>query len=132
MQGRDDVGKLVLRVTVGLLLLLHGIAKVVHGLGYVEQVLGEAGLPAIFAWGAYVGEVLAPIMLIAGFWTRPAAIIVAINMATAVFLSHSGDLFKITGSGGWALELQGLYLFGAVAIFLLGAGHHSVDRVQGR
>ena len=41
-------------------------------------------------------------------------------------LVHGAELFATADTGGWALELQGLYLFGALAVALLGAGRYSV------
>ena len=45
---------------------------------------------------------------------------------TAVLLAHTGDLFHLGRSGGYALELQAMYLFTAVALALTGAGRFSV------
>lgn len=132
MRTSEDIGKLVLRVALGLLILLHGIAKLIHGPGFIEQMVVQAGLPAFVAWGVYVGEVIAPILLIAGAWTRLAALIVAVNMLVAFALVHMAQLFALTSSGGWALELQGMYLAAAVAIMLLGAGRFSVCGARGR
>jgi putative oxidoreductase len=42
------------------------------------------------------------------------------------------DLFVIGKSGGWALELQGMYLFGGIAVMLLGAGAYSLGGRNGR
>jgi putative oxidoreductase len=125
----QDLGKLVLRVTIGLLMLLHGIAKLRTGVDPIAGMLAAKGLPGVLAYGAYVGEVLAPILLIVGFQTRIAAILVAVNMVFAIGLAHAAQIFQLSEqSGGWAIELQGLYLFGAIAIALLGAGRYSLDK----
>ena len=65
-------------------------------------------------------------MIIAGVYSRYGAMIVVINMLFAVFLMHSGDLFGLTEHGGWRLELQGFYLFGALAIMFLGSGRQAI------
>jgi putative oxidoreductase len=125
----QDLGKLVLRLTIGVLMLLHGIAKIRGGVGPIEGMLQGAGLPAALAYGAYVGEVLAPIAMIVGFQTRIAAILVAVNMLFAIGLAHMAQIAQLNAqSGGWAIETQGLFLFGAIAVALLGAGRFSVDR----
>lgn len=126
MSSTDDAGKLVLRLTVGILVLMHGIAKLVNGIGPIEGMLVARGMPAFFAWGAYIGEVLAPLLLIIGIYTRAAAGIVAVHMIVAIALAHSAELLQLNKMGGWALELQGMFLFGALAIVLLGAGRYSV------
>jgi putative oxidoreductase len=127
-----DTGKLVLRLALGLLILLHGIAKLMSGPAGILGAVAKAGLPEPFGYLVYVGEVLAPLLVIVGFWTRPAALVIAINMAFAVFLVHLGQLFELSKQGGWALELQGMYFFTAIAIALLGAGRYSVGGATGR
>lgn len=128
----DDGGKLLLRVAVGVLMLLHGLFKLANGIGGITGMVQAAGLPPALAYGVYVGEVLAPLLLIIGLWTRPAALVVAINMVVAIVLAHGSQLFSLTKQGGWALELQGLFLFGALAVALLGAGRYSVGGLHGR
>ncbi len=132
MATTDDIGKLVLRLTLGILILLHGIGKITGGVGGILGMVAKAGLPEAFGYLVYVGEVLAPILLIVGLWTRPAAIVVAINMVVAVALVHSHQIFSLSKNGGWELELQGMFLFTAVAIALLGAGRLSVGGINGR
>lgn len=130
--SRDDAGKLLLRVAIGVLVLLHGVFKFSAGVGFIAGMLAKAGLPGGLAYLVFVGEVVAPLLLIAGVWTRAAALVVVINMVVAIGLVHMDGLFALTKQGGWALELQGLYLFGALAIALLGAGRHSVGGPNGR
>lgn len=127
-----DTGKLILRLALGLLILLHGIAKIMNGVDGILAGVTKAGLPEAFGYLVYVGEVLAPLLVIVGFWTRAAASIIAINMIVAVYLVHVPQLFTLAKTGGWALELQGMYFFTAVAIALLGAGRYSVGGAAGR
>jgi putative oxidoreductase len=124
----DDIGKLVLRITLGLLILLHGIAKLKGGVGGIEGMLTGHGLPAFIAYGAYIGEVLAPILLVIGFYSRIAALVIAFNMVVAIALAHANELFQLGKQGGWALELQGMFLFTAIAIALIGPGRFSINR----
>ncbi|RLM48632.1 DoxX family protein, partial [Halobellus sp. Atlit-31R] len=102
------------------------------GVGFIEGMLQKAGLPAIFAYGVYVGEVLAPLLLLAGLFTRAAAAIVAINMVVALLLVHTSQFFTLSDTGGWALELQGIYLGSAIALIFLGAGCYSLGGLAGR
>lgn len=131
MQG-SDLGKLVLRVVLGVLILFHGVSKLIHGPGYIIGVVTAAGLPPFLAYGVYVGEVIAPILLILGYWARVGALIVAINMVVALALVHLSQLTALADTGGWALELQGMYLGAALAIALLGAGRFSLGGGNGR
>ena len=94
--------------------------------------LASHGLPSALAYLVYVGEIVAPVLLIIGLYTRPAAWIIAINMVVALWLVHMKDLFVIGKTGGWALELQGMFLFGAIATAFLGAGRFSIGGTMGR
>ena len=132
MQGSADLGKLVLRVVLGVLILFHGVSKLIHGPGYIIGVVDGAGLPSFLAYGAYVGEVLAPLLLLIGWWTRVGALIIAINMLVAIGLVHMGQLATLADTGGWALELQGMFFGTALAIMLLGAGRYSLGGSNGR
>ena len=128
----DDAGKLVLRLVLGLLVLAHGISKVIGGNGFVTGALGKMGLPTEIGYLVYIGEVLAPLLLILGIWSRAAALVIAINMLVAVSLAHTRQLFSLAPTGGYALELQAMYLFGAIAVLLLGAGRYSIGGPEGR
>jgi len=123
----QDLGKLVLRVALGVLILLHGVAKLTGGIDFITDVVVKAGLPSFVAYGVYVGELVAPLMVIAGWHTRVGAALIALNMLFAIGLVHASELLSIGQSGGWALELQGMFLFGALAVELLGSGRFSVD-----
>ncbi|MDX3907557.1 MAG: DoxX family protein [Pigmentiphaga sp.] len=132
LQTADDLGKLLLRVSIGVLMLMHGIPKVIGGIGFVQSLLASHGLPAFLGYFVYVGEVVAPILLLVGIYTRLAGLIVAINMVVAIALAHANQIFSVTKNGAWALELQGLYLAGGLVIALIGAGRFSAGGKGGR
>ncbi len=124
----DALGKLILRLTVGVLMLFHGVEKITNPgtVDYIGGVLANSGLPSFLAYGVYVGEVIAPLMVILGIYCRYGAMLIVVNMVFAVLLMHTGDIFSLTDHGGWRLELQGFYLFGAAAIMFLGSGSQAV------
>lgn len=124
----NDTGKLVLRVTLGILILLHGIAKLTNGIAPIQGMVAGMGLPAFTAYGVYAGEILAPLLLIAGFYARIGAALIAINMLVAIALTHADDVTRLGQTGGWALELQGMFLFTAIALMLMGPGRFGVNR----
>ena len=128
----DDIGKMVLRVSVGALILLHGIFKLQNGIGGIAEMLSGHGLPAFLAYGVYLGEVVGAVLVIVGLFTRIGALLMVGNMLVAFGLAHMQELFSRGQMGGWALELQGMFLFGSVAIVLLGAGRYSVGGINGR
>jgi putative oxidoreductase len=124
----NDLGKLVLRLTLGILMLLHGIAKISGGIGPIEQMVQGAGMPGFLAYGVFIGEVLAPILLILGLYARIGGAVIVVNMLFAILLAHRADVFLIGPAGGWALELQGFFLFTALAVVLMGPGRYSVNQ----
>lgn len=128
----DDIAKLLLRLVLGVLILLHGWAKVRNGIGGIEAMLVMRGIPAFLAWGVYIGEVIAPLLLIAGLYTRMAAALVFINMLVAVALAHTGHFGLFTASGGWRLELQAMFAMASLVVLMLGAGRYAVGGRSGR
>ncbi|ARP86501.1 DoxX family protein [Bordetella genomosp. 9] len=132
MNRHDDAAKLILRLVLGLLILLHGISKMTHGVGNIVGMVQAHGWPAFMAYFVYIGEVVAPILVIAGLFTRLGALLIFINMIVAIVLVHQNQLFMLNGQGGWQLELQGMFLFTALAVALMGAGRFSVGGTSGR
>lgn len=128
----DDAGKLVLRATLAVLILFHGVAKLIGGVGFITGLVAKAGLPPALGYLVLVGEVVAPLMVLLGLWARAGALIIAFNMVVALLLVHTGDFFRINETGGWAIELQILLLGSAVAVALLGAGRYGVQGAQNR
>lgn len=128
----DDLGKLVLRLTLGILLLLHGIAKLRYGVDWLEGPLKASGLPAFVSYGVYAGEVLAPILIILGLFSRIGALLAVVSMLFAIGLMHMDHLWSLTKTGGWAIELQGFFLLMSVVLLLQGAGRFSLGGANGR
>jgi putative oxidoreductase len=124
--NHPDLGKLILRLSLGIFLLLHGIHKVINGLAGIKALLVLNQLPAWLAWGVYIGEVVAPLMIIVGYYTRIGALLIGINMLWAIGLAHRGELFLLGKTGGWALELQGFFLLTALALIFLGPGKYKI------
>lgn len=127
----DDAGKLVLRVLVAGLMFFHGYDKVVHGLAGVHEDLRHAGLPPLLALGSYLGEVVAPVLILLGIWTRPAALVYAGTIVLAVSIVHADDFTHLKPTGAWAAELWVFYIVAPVAVALLGAGRYAFRRGQG-
>ena len=124
----NAMGKLILRLTVAGLMLFHGVAKIMHpgSLEFIGNSLSSMGMSPAIAYGVLVGEVVAPLMIIIGLYSRLGGLIIVVNMIFAIVLVHSGDIFSITKHGGWAIELQAFYLFGGLAIAMLGSGKFAI------
>lgn len=127
LQRNNDFGLLILRLSVGGLMLLHGIFKLMNGVGGIEQMVAGAGLPTFITYGVYIGEVVAPVFIILGLGTRVAAAIMAFNCLVAGLMAHAGDIFTLNEGGGWTLEVLGLYMLGAAALMFTGGGKYAVS-----
>ncbi len=123
-----NLGLLIMRIGVGGLMLLHGIGKIFNGIGAVKYLLESSGIPSFLAYGVYVGEVIAPIMIVIGLRTRLAAAVMALSCLVAMAAHHPGGIFSLNEMGGWSLELIGLYFIGAVALVFTGAGRYALSR----
>lgn len=124
--AKPDLGKLVLRVSFACLFLLHGIHKVIDGTEFIQGLLVDHGLPAFIAYGVYLGEVIAPVLMIVGVFTRLASVVVAGTCLMVIYLLHMGDLFSLDKFGAWAVEGIGVYLFASIAIIFLGSGKYAI------
>jgi putative oxidoreductase len=122
----EDLGKLVLRLMLGGLMLFHGVHKVLDGIPDIKQMVAMHGLPEVLANGVYLGEVLGPVLVILGLFSRIGGLLIAVNMIVAVLLAGMPHLLGLNPFGGYALELEALYLFGGVAVMLLGAGRFGI------
>lgn len=125
----NDLGLLLLRLTIGGLMLFHGIHKMLYGVGFIGDMLANMGLPSFIAYGALAAELIASLMIVLGVWTRLASIIFAGNMAVAILMAHSSEILTVNPmTGGWAIELPMLYLLGAAVLCLTGAGKYAITK----
>lgn len=122
MNKNTNLGLLILRISVGVLMLLHGIAKI-GKTSFIGNMLAEKGLPSFLSYGVYITEIIAPLLIIIGFRTRLASAVYVLGALFALFLVHSEHIFLLNKNGGWELELLGLYIFGGLALFFTGAGN---------
>jgi len=127
MPTNPDIAKLLLRLSVGVLILFHGIHKVIHGIGGVKAMVSSSGLPEFLAYGVYIGELVAPIFIILGLYARVASTVLAFNMLMAIFLAY-GFSFSITKYGGLAMESPLLFFIMSLLIVLFGSGKYGVNR----
>lgn len=122
MGKSTDLGLLILRVGLSVLMLTHGYGKfrqLLDGDMSFGNPLGIGAAATLVL--AVIGEFLCPVLIILGVKTRLATIIPIITMAVAAFMVHGADPI---GTKEKAL----LYLIGFIAIGLMGAGKFSVDR----
>ncbi|NLA52184.1 MAG: DoxX family protein [Alcaligenaceae bacterium] len=123
----NDLGRLILRVTLGVLVLLYGFHKVKYGLGHIPHTLNSYGLPPFLSYGVYISEVIAPLMVIIGLYTRPAAGVIAFSMLLAIFFVHTSRLTALNSSGGSVIGIEYMFLAAALCIMMIGAGRFSLN-----
>ena len=82
-QRTDDVGKLILRLGVGGLMFFHGLAKT-RDPSFVIDTVTDAGLPGWIGYSVFLGEIVAPLLLIIGLFTRAAIMSIATSTAAAI------------------------------------------------
>jgi putative oxidoreductase len=122
----DDLGRLLLRLAVGGLMLFHGLHKLFDGVDGISAMLVAKGLPGFVAYGVLVGEVVAPCLIIIGVFTRPSALVLALTMVVAWLMVGTGKTFALDAVGAWAIESLVYYFVAALAIACLGAGRYAL------
>ena len=111
----------------GAMLLLHGWGKLINFSSMAPNFgdpIGIGKTPSLAL--AVVAEVLCAAFLVAGLFTRVAALVAAINMGVAFWIAHGG---KLSGAGNG--EMAFLFLGVYVALFIAGAGRFSLDAKLG-
>ena len=126
MPNNSDIAKLLLRVSLGGLILFHGVHKVIYGIDAIELLLVDGGFPKILAYGVYVGELIAPIFVILGLYARVASLVIMFNMFMAIFLAY-GFTLSLSKYGGVSIESPLLFFILSLLLFLLGSGKYSVN-----
>ena len=124
LRPRPDVGLLLLRVATGGLMLFHGVHKLFHGTAFHQGLLEKAGLPIQLVYGIPVGEVIAPILMIVGLFTRTAAAVLAFTMVMSIYLAFGLEGFGLNQYGGLSRTQS------SVHVRCLGLGMHGTRKAQ--
>lgn len=123
----NDIAILLLRVTFGGLMIVHGWSKVTnfekHTQPGPEAFADPLGIGITMSLvGAIIGEVVGSILVMLGCCTRLGALLMAFTMGVAAFIVHASHPLATK-------EMALLYLAATVAIALFGGGRFSVDRL---
>lgn len=119
-----DLALLILRLSVGLLMLTHGIPKLT---GFT-QIVSEGGFIPVFGSVALglgltvMAEVFMSVFLAIGLFTRFSLVPLIVTMLVAVFVAHASDPLSVK-------EHALLFLFPYLALMLTGPGRFSVDHL---
>lgn len=117
-------GLLILRVGFGCFMLFgHGLSKLMNFSDMAENFADPFGLGPETSLGlAVFAEFGCSLLLIIGFLTRLAAIPLAVTMATALFMIHAADPWKVK-------ELAAVYLTVYAVLIVAGGGKFALDRI---
>lgn len=123
-----DFGLLVLRITFAILTIMHGWFHLTTGTERVRGMLSSMELPEVLAYGVLIGELVAPVLILVGYYTRWASVIAVINFIATIAIGHPAEIFKLTPTGGSAIELNLLYMVIPLALIFTGAGKYAINK----
>jgi len=131
-----DLGSLVIRVTLGIIIFPHGAQKLLGwfgGYGF-NGTMGfftdQLGVPALLALLVILAESLGSLALVAGFLTRLSAFGIGASMTGAILMVHASNGFFMNWYGaqaGEGFEYHLLVLGMALALIIKGGGRYAVD-----
>jgi putative oxidoreductase len=121
-----DKGLLLLRVMFGFLILFHGWHKVVHGIDMPMARMASHGLPGFLIYFAYLSEVVAPILIVLGLFTRLSALALFVTMTVVVYIEVRTGV-SLTPQGAISIEIQLIYWFVSAGLFFTGPGRYKVS-----
>ncbi len=116
----------LLRASLGLLFLAHGLLKVaVFTLPGTAQFFESVGLPGFMAYVVTPMEILGGLLLILGIYTRWVALVLFPILLVATFRVHGGSGWLFTNEGGgW--EFPAFFAIATLVQFLLGDGAYAL------
>ncbi|GAC1668605.1 MAG: DoxX family protein [Candidatus Acidiferrum sp.] len=117
------LGLLLLRLALAAIFITHGYPKLAHAGSALRGAFVQHGLPGYFLYVAGVIEVFGGVLLAIGLFTRVAALLLAIEMAVAIWKVHSGGGYLALHNYEFPLAL-GTACF---ALATVGAGLISLD-----
>jgi putative oxidoreductase len=128
----------ILRVLLGIAIFPHGAQKLLGWFGgggfdaSMRMFESNFQIPTIFALLAILAESIGAVALIAGFFTRVAALAISVNMVIAVYFVHLKNGFFMNWMGtakGEGFEYHILAVAIGLALMITGGGRWSVDGV---
>ncbi|MXV37096.1 DoxX family membrane protein [Flavobacteriaceae bacterium Ap0902] len=125
-----NTGLLLLRVTIGGLMLFHGIRKIEKPektINHIKDVLEKKNLPPALANGAYVGEILSPMMVMIGYRTRLFAPIIAFDMLMTFYTVNYKKINQRKDNGAWSVEVPVFFLIGSTILVFTGGGAYALS-----
>lgn len=128
MEQRNlNIGLLIFRLNLGILMLMHGVHKLINGVDGIKGMLTNIGMPEFLAYGVHFGETIAAVLMIIGYRTKLASLVFTFVMVVAFGMAHMENLFALGKSGAWAHEGIALFLFGGLGLTFTGAGKYALS-----
>jgi putative oxidoreductase len=122
----SDVGLLIVRVALGGIIFFHGFHKLMHGTDDQFQILASNGIPGVFIYFVYVSEVLAPVLIVLGVFTRISCLTIIVTMIV-VFYALPFPI-GLDAHGAMNIESQLYFLLLPIALFFTGPGSYTVKK----
>jgi putative oxidoreductase len=125
LERLQPLALVIMRLSLGAIMVVHGAHKVFGGLHHHAEFVASLGLPA---WTGYVSsftEFLGGIFLLAGFFTRAAALAICLDLCVAIWKVHLHN--GLTGDHGYEFPLAAATL--AFALIFFGAGPIAIDHI---
>lgn len=125
-----DIGILIVRVTLGVIFVAHGLQKLIGAFGGpgikgTTAMLDSIGIvPAqVWAWALALGEIAGGLFLILGIIPKLCALVIAVIMAVAIVKVHGPKgLFMMKGG----FEYQLLIVSVCIQLMITGGGKYSL------
>ncbi|HEV2400890.1 MAG TPA: DoxX family protein [Candidatus Sulfotelmatobacter sp.] len=119
---------LVMRLTLGSIMTVHGYHKVFGGLQHFAHMVGGMGLPQWLGYVAAFTELLGGLLILTGFFTRAAAFAICIDLSVAIWKVHlHNGMMGSPDHPGLELPLAAATI--AFALIFFGAGPIAIDHV---
>ncbi|MBW2936761.1 DoxX family protein [Aureisphaera sp. CAU 1614] len=127
MNQKQHIGLFLLRASIAFTMLLYGINKLIFGIEYIKDLLDQYGLPTFLSYGVFIGEIIAPILIIIGLRAKLAGLFFGIFCFIAILLDRIPDVLSLNENGGWSIGLIFIYMIFGLSIFFIGAGKYALS-----
>ena len=124
MKSLEPLGLLALRFVLGLIFLYHGYPKLIHPTEAMRDFFLSHGLPGYLLSVAGILECFGSVLLFLGLFTRPAALLLTIEMSVAIWKVHSAHGFMAVKEYEFPLALAaGCFVLATVGAGVLSSDH---------
>jgi putative oxidoreductase len=125
LKGLEPISLVMLRAVLGVIFLAHGYPKLMHPTDAMREFFVAHGLPAYFLSVSGILECFGAVLLFAGLFTRPAALLLAGEMAVAIWKVHSMHGIMAVRDYEFPLTVAA----GCFVLATVGAGMASLDHL---